>query len=102
MMMRNALDAIINLSGIEVTIKRQSDLSSNTVVAAQSNYFRRPLVDESIVGVGREYVVSVSSTPFLPKRGDTFIVSSTEFYSIIEVKEMRAFKEIIGYRMTLE
>ncbi len=102
MFMRNALDVILNLQGFEVTIKRQIDLSDNIVLAAQSNYFRKPLIDEQIVGSGREYVVSTKDTTFLPKRGDTFIISSTEYYSVIEVKEMRAFKDVIGYRVTLE
>lgn len=101
-MLQNAFNFIVKMKGFSVTIKCQNDLSVNTVIAAQSNYFRKPGVDENIVGTGREYVLSKSFINFVPQRGDTFTISNTEFYTIIEVKEMRGFSDILGYRLILE
>lgn len=101
-MLQNAFNLILQLRGIDIVIKRQSDLSTHTVKAAQSFYYRKPVVDENIVGQGREYVISSKSINFALKRGDTVIISNDEYYSIIEVKELRGFKDVLGYRVTLE
>lgn len=100
-MLQNALDYIIRLNGFDATIKEVKNSTLHTVKCAQSNYFRKPLIDENIVGSGRQYVVSVTGLDFTPRRGDSFRISSTEFYAIEDVEEMRAFSKIIGYRVTV-
>ena len=100
--MQSALNFIIKMQGITVQIKEMSTDTSYDVLAAQSNYFRKPLIDEQITGSGRSYVISARDLEFVPKRGDRFLVTSTEYYSISQVDEMRAFGEILGYRLYLE
>lgn len=100
--MQDALNFIIGLQGIDATIKEMSSLTNFSVKAAQSNYFRKPLIDEQITGSGRSYVVSSKDLGFVPVRGDRFLITSNEYYSISQVDEMRAFGSIIGYRLFLE
>ena len=99
---QNVLNYVIKLQGIEVTIRDMSDLTDHVVAAAQSNYFRKPLLDENIVSSSRSYVISEKDLTFIPKRGDRVSMSPTEYYSISQVDEMRAMKNIIGYRLFLE
>lgn len=100
--MKNALNFIIKLQGISVIYKKQSDLSETTILAAQSNYFRNALVDESITRTGRSYVIGADSLSFIPNRGDEFIVSAGEYYGVSDAQEMRALGEVIGYRIFLQ
>ena len=100
--MQNVLNYVIKLQGIDITIKDMTDTSDHVVSAAQSNYFRKPLIDENIVGSSRSYVISTRDLTFVPKRGDQVSISPTEYYSISQVDEMRAMKNIIGYRLFLE
>ena len=100
--MQNALGFIISLQGIDVIIKTQSDQVEHNIKAAQSNYFRRPIIDEQITGDGRSYVIASKDLTFVPTRGDTFTVSDYEFYGISDAQEMRALGTIIGYRLFLE
>ncbi len=100
--MQNALNFIIDLQGIDVQIKDLSDGTEYTVKAAQSNYFRKPEVDEQIVATGRQYVISTKNLQFTPQRGDRFLISATDYYSIAQVVEMRALGNVVGYRLMLE
>jgi hypothetical protein len=99
--MQNVINYVVSLQGIEVTLKRMSDSSETVMMAAQSNYFRRPLIDEQITGTGRSYVISAKDLGFIPTRGDQFIIGPTEYYSIDQVDEMRALGKILGYRIFL-
>ena len=100
-MFQNVLNYIININGFDITIKEIKTSTIHTVRCAQSNYFRKPLIDENVTGSGRQYVVSQTGLTFTPRRGDSFRVSSDEFYSIEEVVEMRSFGTILGYRLTV-
>tara|TARA_R110000787_G_scaffold5686_9_gene20558 strand:- start:1049 stop:1360 length:312 start_codon:yes stop_codon:yes gene_type:complete len=100
--MQNALGFIISLQGIDVVIKAQSDLTEYPIKAAQSNYFRKPTIDEQITGNGRSYVIASKGLTFVPTRGDTFTISEYEYYGIADAQEMRALGTIIGYRLLLE
>lgn len=100
-MLQNVLNYIININGFEITIKEISTGTIHTLNCAQSNYFRKPLIDENIIGSGRQYVVSESDLTFVPRRGDSFRISVDEFYAIENVEELRAMGNIIGYRLTV-
>lgn len=100
-MLQNALDYIIRLNGFDITIKEVKTSTIHSVRCAQSNYFRKPLIDENITGSGRQYVVSQTGLSFLPRRGDSLRISVTEFYAIEDVEELRAFGNVIGYRITV-
>lgn len=100
--MQEAINFIIDLQGISVTIREMSSTTDYVVTAAQSNYFRKPMIDEQITGSGRSYVISAKDLGFVPSRGDRFLITSTEYYSIAQVDEMRAFGNILGYRLFLE
>lgn len=100
--MQSALNFIIKMQGIDVSIKEMSTSITYTLKAAQSNYFRKPVIDEQITGSGRSYVISAKDLPFKLKRGDRFLITSTEYYSVSQVDEMRAFGVVIGYRLFLE
>jgi hypothetical protein len=100
--MRNALNFIISLNPIDVVIKTQSDQVEHSIKATQSNYFRKPIIDEQITGSGRSYVISSKDLTFVPTRGDTFTISEYEYYGISDAQEMRALGTIIGYRLFLE
>ena len=100
--LQNVLNYIIRMQGISVTIKDQTDMVEHTMLAAQSNYFRTPSIEEEITGQGRSYVISAKDLSFVPTRGDQFNVSADEYYSIVRVDEMRALSQIVGYRLFLE
>lgn len=102
MMLQNALNYIIDFQGVNVSIKELSTGTNYTLKAAISNYFRSPLVDENIESNGRQYVISNSDLTFIPKRGDRFTVSNSEYYSIADVQELVVFSKIIGYRLVLK
>lgn len=99
--LQNVINYVIGLQGIDVTIKIMSDSSEITLKAAQSNYFRKPLIDEQITGTGRSYIISSKDLSIIPRRGDRFKISENEYYSIEQIDEMRAFTKIIGYRLYL-
>jgi len=99
--LQNVMNYVISLQGIDVVIRRQSDSSDNPVKAAQSNYFRRPIIDEQITGTGRSYIISAKDLDFIPRRGDRFVISANEYYSIEQVDELRALTQILGYRLFL-
>jgi hypothetical protein len=100
-MLQNVLNYIININGFDITIKEIKTSTIHNVRCAQSNYFRKPSVDENITSSSRQYVVSESGVSFVPRRGDSFRVSATEFYAIEDVEELRAMGNIIGYRITV-
>ena len=99
---QNALDFIIKMQGIEVSIDHKEDANTHVVIAAQSNYFRKPLLDENMTSDGRSYVVSSRGLTIVPARGDVFAITQDEYYSIADAQEMRALGTIIGYRLFLE
>jgi len=102
MMFQNVLNSIINLHGIDVTIK---SLESNVIYdlrAVISNYFRAPVVEEEIQSIGRQYIISAKDLTFTPKRGDRFTISASQYFSISDVQEMVAFGQTIGYRLVLK
>lgn len=102
MNLQNVLNTIIGLQGIDVTIKELATGTDYTVKAAISNYFRTPAFEEEIESTGRSYVISSKDLPFLPKRGDRFTISSSQYFSISDVQEMVVFGNIIGYRLFLK
>jgi len=69
--LQNVINYVIRLQGIDVSITRMSDSSVNNVKAAQSNYFRKPFIDEQITGSGRSYLISSKNLSFIPRRGDS-------------------------------
>lgn len=99
--LQNVLNQIINLRGIDVTIKEISTGTIHNVRAVQSNYFRAPLVDENVTASARQFVISQQGLTFKPRRGDSFRVSGSEFYSIDDVQEMHGLGTNLGYRITL-
>ena len=99
-MFQNVLDYIISINGFDITIKELSTSTIHSIRCAQSNYFRKPQIDENITASGRQYVISTKSLIFVPRRGDSFRISSDEYYAIEDVEEMRAFGSVIGYRIT--
>lgn len=99
---QNVVDTIIRLQGVDVIIKQIATDTNHTVRAAITNYFRNPLVDEQIEASGRQYVISNKNLTFTPKRGDRLTVSSSQYFSIADVREMVAFGKIVGYRLVLK
>lgn len=99
--LENVLNYIISINGFDITIKEMKTSTIHSMRCAQSNYFRKPLIDENITGTGRQYVISQSSITFIPRRGDSLRISSEEFYAIENVDEMRALGNVIGYRLTV-
>lgn len=102
MMLQNALNFIINLQGVSVTIRKIDTATDYVVKAAISNYFRLPVIEEEMQSQGRQYVISTKDLTFIPERGDRFTVSASQYFSIADVHEMTAFGNIIGYRMVLK
>ena len=100
-MLQNVYNYIIKLNGFDITIKEISTGTIHSLRCAQSNYFRKPQIDEHIIGSGRQYIISSEGLTFEPRRGDSFRVSATEFYAIEDVMEQRALGTIIGYRLTV-
>lgn len=99
---QNALDYIVSIQGIVVSIKDRDGTTFSDIRAVQSNYFRNSNMDEQTVSEGRQYVVSTKSISFVPSRGDLFIITPTDYYSIATVQEMRVLSVIIGYRLTIK
>lgn len=100
-MLQNVLNQIINLRGIDITIKEMSTGTIHSLKAVQSNYFRAPIVDENVTASARQYVISQTNLTFKPRRGDSFRISGTEYYSIDDVEEMYGLGANLGYRITL-
>ena len=101
-MLQNVLNMIIDLQGVNVTIKSLSESNDYLVKAAISNYFRSPVIEEDIESIGRQYVISTKNFNYIPKRGDTFVINDLQYFSIANVHEMTAFSKIIGYRLILK
>ena len=102
MSLANVLTFIIEKQGIDVTITDRSDGTDYPLRAVISNYFRMPSVEEGIESSGRQYVISTKGLTLTPTRGDAFVVSENQYFSIADVQEMVALGQIIGYRLVLK
>lgn len=102
MILQNALKMIIQLQGVDVTIKDLNTGNTHSIKAAISNYFRSAVVEEEIVSKGRQYVISNHDLSYIPKRGDGFIVNANQYFTVSDSQELIAFGKVIGYRLVLK
>ena len=99
----SAFDFILRLQGREMTLERDAGATAVTVKMANSNYFRTITGLEEAVIEGKEFVVSkreldLSTFP-TPERGDVIIDTELGVNSIVEVRDMVVFGNLVGYRL---
>lgn len=97
----SAFEFILNFQGRDMTFER--GVTTATIKAAPSNYFRNLAGIEEIVVEGKEFVVSKSELDRkgfpTPRRGDVIVDSILGTNSVVEVRELVIFGQLAGFRL---
>ena len=97
---------ILRLAEMPMRITRRGVTGEEDIMVAPSNYYRNSASVEDMTTQGREYIIRKSELAKTSltklRRGDALISDDLGEKSIVEVREMIALGNILGWRVRVD